>query len=361
MIRDDPETSARALATELHAELAVGGEETEAALGRLPRGERQVPQPVVAQSDPGRPDFEQLSRAMRRAEEIRDRTRRGVAEQLSRTFNTALAIHPDTIRRAAAALVDAQASLGRAQRGRHPTFARKAQRIRAGGIGCIAAAGLAIGALGAVPVGALVAAVGVAGAGINLAAGRRNVRASLPALEGSQAVARRRWEQLAGIGADPVHAEAVIHRYDPQHRVITDLLINNPAVRAADRLALHHRMAWVQAWRVEVGDDSPISAAVEPASHPVPALKADATADRSLEPPRTLIVAGPYTELSEDRARALHRRLLTLPGGNRVIVVLGPDAMTARPTMVDLRDPVADQHAVLTPDRSDQALTARPL
>ncbi len=330
MIRDDPEMSARALAEEMHAELAFGGEATEAALERLSRARQRKPDPVAVPSRRARPDFEHLSRAMRRAEETRDRTRRRVAEQLSRTFNTALAIHPDTLRRAAAELIEARAALGQARRGRPAAPDRTARRIRAGGSGGLAAAGLAIGALGALPVGVMVAAVGVVGGAITLTVGRRTVLATVPDLEARESMACRRWEQLAGAGADPTHAEAVIHRYDPQHRVVTDLLINSPVVRAADQLALHHRMAWVQAWRVEVGDDTA----------PAPVLDLTTLEAEAPMPPRALVVVGPYTELSEDRARSLHRRLLTLPGGNRVIVVLGPDAMGKNPTVVDLRDPV---------------------
>ena len=43
------------------------------------------------------------------------------------------------------------------------------------------------------------------------------------------------------------------------------------------------------------------------------------------EEPETLVVAAPYADLSERRARELHRRLLGLPRGQRVIVVLAPD------------------------------------
>ncbi len=334
MIRDDPEMSARAMAEEMHADLAFGGEATEAALERLSPLRTRKPNLVAVPPLRARPDFEQLSRAMRRAEETRDRTRRGVAEQLSRTFNTALAIHPDTLRRAAAELIEARSAVDHARRGRPAAPDRAARRIRAGGSGGLTAAGLAISALGALPVGVVVAAVGVVSGTIALTVSRRAVLASIPDLEARELAARRRWEQLAGVGADPSHVEAVMHRYDPQHRAVTDLLINSPVVRAADQLALHHRMAWVQAWRVEVGDD----AALAPA--PVPVLDLTAVEAEAPEQPKTLVVVGPYTELSEERARSLHRRLLTLPGGNRVIVVLGPDAVGKKPTVVDLRDPV---------------------
>ncbi len=282
---------------------------------------------------------------MRRAEETRDRTRQAVAERLSRSFNTAIAIHPLTLHQAAAELREARVALARARRGRSPVEKQTARRLRAGGTSGLTAAGLAIGALGALPLGAVVATVGLAGGAVSAVNTRQAALATVPDLELAEQRAHRRWEQLAGVGADPTDVDAVVHRYDPQHQVITDLLINNPAVRAADQLALHHRMAWVHAWRVEVGDQ-PVPEA--PGRPPVdahgPARVAGTTIDVRTEP-RTLVVVGPYIELSEERARALHRRLLTLPAGNRVIVVLGPDAVGGTPAVVDLRDPAASDSA----------------
>ena len=76
MVRDDPDVAARALARDLHADLAIGGAATEAALDRL---------------QPRRPDdaeLERLSQTMRRAEEVQARTRASQATHLARTLNT---------------------------------------------------------------------------------------------------------------------------------------------------------------------------------------------------------------------------------------------------------------------------------
>ncbi|HEX2576252.1 MAG TPA: hypothetical protein VHK88_07870, partial [Aquihabitans sp.] len=164
------------------------------------------------------------------------------------------------------------------------------------------------------------------------------VRATVPQLEAAEGVARRRWEQLAGPGADPADVDAVVHRYDPGQRLVADLVGHHPAVRAADRVAGVHRAAWVQAWRCEVGDAADpfempdLGAALEgwaPAGPP-PSVAA---------PMATVVLAAPYADLSDDRARALHQRLLHLPAGPRVIVVLGPD-ITADVPDVDLTGPL---------------------
>lgn len=328
IIRDDPATSARSLADDLDAELAVGGAATESALLRLdrPNGDDEDRGSVA--------HLDRLAAAMRRAEATSERTRAEAAEQLARTINTDLAIHPDTLHRAAAELLQAAARVHRAGAGRPEGPALTVRRIRAGGSGGLAAAGIAIGALGAPVVGAAVVAVGLAGGAIARHVSRRAIRATLPTLVAQEAIARRRWEQLAGPDAEPNDVDAVVHRYDPQHRIVADLVAHHPAVRAAERAATVHRTAWVQAWRREVGDDHEAVAppdavaslhewAPSSAASPLPTVGSTTGRD-------TLVVAAPYAELSDERARGLHLRLLALPPGRRVIVVLGPD-LPARP------------------------------
>ncbi|MCU1498796.1 MAG: hypothetical protein JWM47_2749, partial [Acidimicrobiales bacterium] len=332
MIRDQPSDAARALATDLDAELAIGGEATEAALARLRRTTDPVDVPAVPVSER---DFAALGQAMRRAEDVRERTRVRVAQQLSQTINTALAIHPDTMRRAADELLAARAALARACRGLPDPSERAGRRIRVAGSGGLAASGVAIAALGVPPVGAIVIAVGVISGGVTWRAARSATRRTVPGLAAAEALARRRWEQLAGGGADPSDVDAVVRLYDPQHRIVTDLLVHHPAVRAADQVAAHHRMAWVQAWRDEVGDDGAPASADPPhvAVIAEPGTVAGGSVPAMAEEERatTLVVAAPYADLSEQRARALHRRLLALPPGHRVIVVLGPETVIAEP------------------------------
>ena len=103
-------------------------------------------------------------------------------------------------------------------------------------------------------------------------------------------------------------------------------MAHSPAVRAAERLAVQRRVAWVSAWRTEVGDATPVAD---------PAMRELLARDRTElwlgrdQPDEidadTLVVAAPYADLPEDRARQLHRRLLGLPRRQRVIVVLAPD------------------------------------
>ena len=313
MVRPDPADAARAIADDLRAELAIGGEETERAVQRLHLRELE------------HRDLDGLAVAMRRAELVRDRTRELVASQLSSSLNTRIAIHPDTLRRAAAEALAAEQALELALAGDRRRAVRRT-RLRRGGASTATIAGVGI-AVAAVPViGLGIAAVGLATAGGSALRARRHPAPDHASLRDHLAVSRSRWEQVAGAGADPAQVEAVIHRYDPQDPIISRLLDENPAVRAAERVAVQRRMAWVSAWRKEVGDERPIS---DPAVTDL--LQRDRselwlTSGTALEPqPDTLVVAAPYSDLPEERARELHRQLLELPRGQRVIVVLAPD------------------------------------
>jgi hypothetical protein len=313
MVRPDPADAARAIAADLHADLAIGGTATEQALQRLEARQLEYH------------DLDGLARAMRRAEAVRDRTRDAVSARLSASLNTKVAIHPDTMRRAAAELLAAELALTLVlQRDQ-----RRASRRRVLGLGAgtgTAAAGAVVAVMAVPPVGAGLAAVGVASAGLAWTRGRRPAP-DHTSLRQHAEQCRSRWEQLAGRGADPTEVEQIIHRYDPQDSVIAALAAQNPAVRAAERVAVERRLAWVAAWRDEVGDATPV---VDPALREL--LQRDRTelwltgTARSIgHEPDTLVVAAPYADLSEDRARHLHQRLLGLPRRQRVIVVLAPD------------------------------------
>jgi hypothetical protein len=313
MVRPDPADAARAIAEDLSAQLAIGGPETEQALARM--ASRQVEGP----------DLDGLAAAMRRAEAIRDRTRAAASERLSQALNTRVAIHPDTIRRAAAELLAAQDALESAiaAEGRSR---RRRQRASWSGGGVGLAAGAALGVAAIPVVGAVVAVVGVAGATVAVRRSRSAEASDHHSLRGHVERCRSRWEQVAGPGADPHDVEEVVHRYDPQDAVVAGLIGESPAVRAAERVALERRIAWVTAWRQEVGDASPIA---DPTMRDL--LERDGTqlwlSGTALagDEPDTLVVAAPYADLSEERARDLHRQLLALPRGQRVIVVLAPE------------------------------------
>ncbi|MEZ5137276.1 MAG: hypothetical protein R2702_06170 [Acidimicrobiales bacterium] len=150
MVRPDPEVAARSIADDLRAELAVGGRATEDALAR------RAAQRAVAR------DLDGLADAMRRAEAIRERTRAAVSADLSSRLNTTVAIHPDTVRRAATELVAAELALEAAIAG-DERRRRRRRRLGAGGGVATAGAGAAVAALAAPPVGAAIVAIGAAG------------------------------------------------------------------------------------------------------------------------------------------------------------------------------------------------------
>jgi len=314
MVRPDPEVAARSIADDLRAELAVGGRETEDALAR------RAAQRAVAQ------DLDGLADAMRRAEAIRERTRAAVAADLSSRLNTTVAIHPDTVRRAAAELVAAELALEGAVAG-DERRRRLQRRTSAGGGVATAGAGVAVAALVAPPVGAAIATVGAFGGAVAWRRARRQAPAGHASLRAHGELARSRWEQVAGVGADPLRVEEVVHRYDPQDRIVAELIDEHPAVRAVERAAVARRMAWVAAWRAEVGDESPIADPVlaDLLHRQRAQLWLGAGSPFDLDEPDTLVVAAPYRDLSERRAHDLHRQLLALPRGQRVIVVLAPD------------------------------------
>ncbi|MGI8755694.1 MAG: hypothetical protein ACR2MB_07515 [Acidimicrobiales bacterium] len=322
LVRADPVQAAHDLATEVGAELAVGGPQIDAAIDRLEADER------------GSGDLDQLTAAMRRAEKVLAQTRNAASIRLSATLNTRLAIHPDTIRRTAEDLLAARRALERAL-----LSIRRRRQWAAWGL--VALAGLTTAAGGLVAVGWSP----VIGAGIAVTAGLavisvlRRHRRSTPdtpsaGLVAAVEIAERRWVQIGGVGADPVDVEAMIHRYDPQHQVVANLVGEHPAVRAAEQVVLTRRLAWVRAWRQAVATSS------EPG--PGPAVRRPTELWlTSPEPGQVaaadLVVAMPYDGLDDGAARRLHRRLAHLPPGVRVVAIVGPGADTPlAPEALDL-------------------------
>lgn len=313
MVRPEPADAARAIADDLRADLAIGGEATERAVERLHLRELE------------HRDLDGLAAAMRRAELIRDRTREAVSSRLSKSLNTRIAIHPDTVRRAAAELLAAETALTMA-RTLDERRAIRRRRLRRGGASTATVAGVGVAVAAAPPLGAALAAVGLAGAGVGAIRARRRPAPDHASLRSHVEVSRTRWEQVAGVGTDPRTVEDVIHRYDPHDPVVAGLVGENPAVRAAERVAIQRRVAWVAAWRKEVGDSTPVTDPVVADLLARDRTELWLTSGTTLEEPAdTLVVAAPYSDLSADRARDLHRRLLELPRGQRVIVVLAPD------------------------------------
>ena len=316
MVRADPAQAARVLADDLHAELAIGGAATEAALDRLSTR-------LLAATD-----LDGLAAAMRRAEAIRDDTRAAAAQRISAGLNTRLAIHPDTIRRAATELLAAEDALRQAQ-SRMDRRTTVLSQLRAAGVGAVAASAAAVGVLRSAAGGGAIAAAGIVAAAVVAASsGRRRrhleVANQLDPLRHAVGVAHRRWTQVAGADSDPRKVDSLIHRYEPQHHVVAALVAESPAVRAVERMAVERRAAWVTAWRSATGDHAPLAERLtEVLRRPDTELWLSEGLDAAA--PDTLVVASPYADLTDDRARDLHRRLLELPEGHRVIVVLAPD------------------------------------
>jgi hypothetical protein len=337
MVRPDPAESARALALDLHAELVLGRPAT---LDLLRRLDDQVPHPgqVDTADEPRSLDatLDDLTVAMRRAEAVRDATRSQTADRLAATLNTRLAIHPDTIRRAALEvlavrhdLADATtASVRRSGHRRQALVAAIATVVLLAGAGLAASRGWSAGTIATGSAAAVTVVVAI----LALIASR-SARSSvdLAELHTAHHLAERRWSRVSPPQTPPEDVELVIHRYEPQHRTVASLVGEHPAVRAAERAAVARRMAWVSAWRETLGDDAPL--AIGPAAH---RLEADALRHAEAEvvlpdPPVTgavLVVASPYDDLSEAEALRLHRHLIDPPGGRRVIVVLPPDPET---------------------------------
>jgi hypothetical protein len=308
MLRDDPHSAARALASDLGAELVVGGDATEDLVERLAAAIGRGP----------RLDLDALDDAVRRAEETRDRTREAVAQQLSQKLHTALAIHPSTLRRSATDVLDTRVRVTRAHQ---RTLPRASARLRTTAFGVLALSSVAVVGLGSLVGGVAVAVVGVLGAIVSWQHERRRVaRAIGPHLDAEVALAgaSRRWEQLVGPGVEPTEVEVVVARYDPQHDLVAELIGHHPAVRAADRLASLRQEA--------------LDAATQTLIHRAAGVSAGG-------PPSTTVVAAPYDGLTEERCRALHRRLLALPTSLRVIVVLAPGPNTDDGRVLDLTDP----------------------
>lgn len=328
IIRDDPARSARLIANELGADLVVGGAAATAALARL-------------SAEPAEPpaDLTQLSTAMRRAERVLERTRARTAQHLARSLNTDLAIHPETLHRAATELCQVDDELRRARRG-HPATGPVLGTTTRAVVAVTVATGTFLAVANRPLAGIPLAVAGVLGAALAHLVATRRTRSKVPSLEVQEASARRRWEQLAGAGGDPTDVEAVIYRYDPRQQMVADLVGHHPAVRAAHRAARARRTAWVRAWCVAVGDpyQPPESDELDGLSGPGPGPAPSPADGGTLGHRATLVVAAPYADLSDADARRLHHRFLTLPAGPRVIVVLGPDSRLDEITNIDLTE-----------------------
>ena len=325
----DPEAAAEAIALDQGAELVA--DETEAAAAVTAR------RAAAALDVRGIAELRRLADALDRTERIRARTERGVhdglAQRVART--SGLALHPSSIRDAAAAVVDAEAALayptepieadpgaGAAGRGRAPRVL--AVGVALAVIAWCAALLLAL-AGAAVPVAL---AVGAGGSLLALGATRRRRRPPSAALarapvasreaNGARALertraeerlrsAQRHWERLVGPRADPHDLDAVLRLHDPQLDFgAADE--TSPTIRAVSAVERRAAARWRVAWARLGYDDAPARDRVE---DELDRLRAGAA--------RPVVVVEP--ERWRTGGDGLADLLEALPSGTRVTVV----------------------------------------
>lgn len=307
--QDDPVGSARAIARELDAPVAVGGQHVSKAVASWP-SLRRGPHPGSAV------DLDRLGERTLRAEAVVERTRRRAEADLKASVQTALAIHPDTLRRAADNYLDALDALD------NPEDAGPEPRtwlvIAGVNVALIVAVAGAIAGFGAIGVGVGLAIVVICVAIRLMDRFRRPV--SIEDLEATAELTRRRWEDLAGEGADPEDIEAVARRFDPQADVITDLVGLSPAVRAAEQALVDHRIAWVRGWR-ETLEFQPGDQAAGADPETLDRVRSLLATDASSA---VVVIADPYGGLDEYQAARVYDELADVPTGIRAVVVLGP-------------------------------------
>lgn len=300
----DPVESARALAEQLGGAVAIGGRAVSEAVGH-----RLRTQHLGLAAEPRNIDLARLGEAMRRAETVLEKTRERVAGNLARSLNTSLAVHPHTIRRAAAQVTDAEHALRRARRGSPPTRSR--HRILAA---AISIAVLTVGVLrstsGHLLVGSILILLGGAVLALVDTHVRQTCRRTIPSRSNDVELALRRWHQVAGQNVEPDDLERVLARFDPHHDTVVRLATEHPAVRAAERAVADRRRAWVRGWRIAVGD--------------MPDDTSSAFAPR-----RPLVLGDLYGGLDSVSARRLHADLRRLDRDSGVVVVLGEAVVSA--------------------------------
>ena len=208
VLRDsDPVQSARALAEQLGGTVAIGGAAVSEAVGHRLRSQH-----LGVAAEPRQIDLTKLGEAMRRAEAVLERTRERVADNLARSLNTSLAIHPDTIRRAAADVEGAEHALRRARKGAPPQRSRT--RIAAGVVGV---ATIVLGAVlaceGHVAAGPTLVVLGVLVYLLTDLHVRQSCRRSIPGRANDVELALRRWHGVAGPNVEPEDLDRVLARF----------------------------------------------------------------------------------------------------------------------------------------------------
>lgn len=321
----NPIAAARAIAAEAGAPMVRGGPAVRAVTDE--RAARGGPPPAALD----RERLDRLYEAMRRAEVVLDRTRDRVVDGLARSLNTSLAIHPETVRRAAAAALRTEEALRRARAGDPPGPARARQAWSTLGVIAVVA-GVAVAVTDSLATGLLLIAVAAGATLVATSSVRRHHRSLVPVRLAERDLARHRWQQLAGRGVEPEDLDRVLLRYDPHRETVADLASNHPAVRAATRAVSDRRRAWVRAWEAAVA--TPVSDEEPPTVDPSTGEAGDLPGSSPV-----LVLVAPDEGLPVEEARRLRGDLERLhdPG---VVLVVGTgqpapdDAIT-----IDLRHP----------------------
>jgi hypothetical protein len=306
------------------AEVVVIGEreraDLEAAAASAAPGTGPVTPEAVA-------EIRQLADELRRIDRIRKRTEDRFTEKLSERLaaGSGLALHPDTLRAAGRAVVEADAEIARLERELHELddpdpetvtparpddtaeTTRQPKSRRRGGnrLAALGVALIAVGvAIGVIAVGAPPAvAAGIAVVGLIVALvlwiGRRGRRSpdrdepapppiapapaprptpaehqadmvtrarletGLERAREGQRSAQRHWQSLAGPEADAHDIEAVLRLRDPQYVVGAAAARASPTMRTVNAVQRRALARWYIAWRAVGYDDPPTLGNVE--------------------------------------------------------------------------------------------------
>jgi hypothetical protein len=320
------------VADRAHAETAFAARAGAGRTAVVVIGDRERAELEAAAAAPRRPavtsetlaEIRQLADELRRIERIRQRTEDRFTETLNERLadGSGLALHPDTLRAAATAVVDVEAEVEQIEaeldelsdpvdasptasaavepaRTRRRSHGRTGARIAAVGL-AVVAIGIAIGtvAVGRPPaIAAVVAVVGLIVA-IVLWVGRRShhdddvaarlddltnappprrtpveqqnrmitlarLETTLERAQERQRSAQRHWESLAGQDANAHDIDAVLRMRDPQYVVGTAAARASPTMRTVN--AVHRRALarWQLAWAGVGFDDAPNLAETE--------------------------------------------------------------------------------------------------
>ncbi|MCU1452258.1 MAG: hypothetical protein JWN46_404 [Acidimicrobiales bacterium] len=367
LVHPDPASIGEEIAGAIEGRLVMGGVAAVAALPTIRADRSAEAGRAPAPEDPLR--LRGMAESLQRADRIEDDTRLETAVRLAESLSTDVTVHPESLRRAAAELTQAELTLERARLQVPPPARTEVHEPRAlnsttgptvlaVGV-CVLglAAGGALAIAGAPAWGGLVIVLMLVLAAVIrrrlVAEGRTDdsdrVRASevlahamqlgqapepaasapseppfnaeaVADAEAELATAHRRWELLAGVGVDPSELEQLIRRQDPQHDLIASLVPEVPVVRATARFAQTVRDRWKAAWS-EIGEDPPdpprgvaLDDALERVTRRVPERVGQAA-----------VLVEPFAGLSTNDAWLLKQDLLALDPQQTVILVVASE------------------------------------